>query len=87
MELTEVMLIMLVALFSFLAFWKPDSILFMMLAAASITLGFSIPDIVSPNSSTTGVDIAVSIGLIMYALLCSSWAFKLMFWKEPERDV
>ena len=82
MELTGIMLIMVVALFSFLAFWKPNSILFMMLAAGSMMLGFSIPDVITPDTSTTGLDMAIALGLIIYALLCSAWSFRLMFWRE-----
>jgi hypothetical protein len=86
MNLTGLVLILLVALFSVLAFWKPNAILFMMLSVASITVSFFIPDLISPDSSTTGIDIAVFIGLIIYSFLCVSWAFKLMFWKEEPKE-
>jgi hypothetical protein len=82
MELTGIMLVMVVALFSFLAFWKPNSILFMMLYGSSMMLGFSIPDVISPEASTTGLDMAVALALVIYALLCAAWAFKLMFWRD-----
>jgi hypothetical protein len=86
MELTGIIFIIVIALFSFLGFWKPNTILFMMLSAGSMMLGLSMPDIISPASSTTGMDIAVSLGLIFYSFLCSAWAFKLMFWKQEENQ-
>lgn len=82
MELTGLMALVCLALLSVLAFWRPNAVLFMVLAAAGISLGLAAPDVMSSEATTTPLDLTITISLIGYGLMCSGWAFKLMFWRE-----
>ena len=62
---------------SFLAFWKYHVVLFMLLAAASIILGFCWYD-----TFTTNLGLAVSLVLIAYSLASIGFAFACIFRRE-----
>jgi hypothetical protein len=70
--------------FSVLAFWKENHILFMITAGIAIITGLNAPDILSGISATSSLGVTVGLMLILYALCCAGWAFKLMFWKGEE---
>ncbi len=92
MTLTGIMAILIVALFSVLAFWRPNAILFMMLAAVSLMTGFAMPDLMidlpvpmglaASWSSTTELDITLAMSFIIYGFLCAGLAFRTMLWRE-----
>jgi hypothetical protein len=71
-------------MFCVLGYWKQNAIIFMILACISLPLGFSAPDVLSSETVTTGADIAFGMILIIFAFLCSAWAFRLMLWREVE---
>lgn len=75
---TEFIIIGLLALFSWLALKTNNAFLFMILYAVCIPLGLYIPDIVSSNASTTGVDLIFGLAVCMYGLLCAGWSLRLM---------
>ena len=54
----------------------------MILAGLSISLGLSAPDILSSKATTSALDIALGLALIIYAILCAAWAFRLMLWRD-----
>ena len=60
--------------FSFLAFWKPNPVLFMLLAGASIIFG-----LFWFNVYTSYVGLAAALLLIIYSFVCCGYAFKSMF--------
>lgn len=80
--MTDLYTFLILIVFSFLAFWKPNAILFMILFALSMMLGLASPDMVSSETTTTGTDMAVALALIIYGLLCAGWSFRLLFWRE-----
>jgi hypothetical protein len=64
--------------FSILAFWKENYILFMITASISFMVGYYTPNIISGSYETTSTSIAVGMALMVYGILCSAWAFALM---------
>lgn len=70
-----------VALFSFLAFWKSNALLFMLLAGASLMVGFQWYDVY-----TTPVGLTISLILIAYSLVCLGFAFRCIFWRENKDE-
>lgn len=74
MEITELIPLIL---FSFLAFWKRDVILFMITGALALFYGFYWFDAYMTNLAMT-----VSLVLFAYAFLCEGFALALIFWHE-----
>jgi hypothetical protein len=64
--------------FSVLAFWKENYILFMITASISFMVGYYTPNIISGAYETTSTAIAIGMALMIYGFLCSGWAFALM---------
>ena len=63
--------------FSGMGFWRPNPVLFMLAAAASITTGLYWFDVY-----TTDIGLSIGLALIAYGLLCVGLAFKCIFWRE-----
>lgn len=68
-------------LFSFLVFWKPNAVLFMILAGVSIILGLTWYDLYVTNMGLT-----MGLMLIAYAIFCIGMAFRLLFWRQDIED-
>jgi hypothetical protein len=66
-------------LFSFLAYWKNHALLFLITAAVSLFVGFKWYDV---YVNDTGL--AISIGLIAYALVNVGMAIKAMIGRQVE---
>lgn len=79
---TALYLILFLALFSVLAFWKQNALLFMILFAITFPLGLAVPDLISSEATTTPMDISAGVGIIVYGLLCAAWSFRLLFWRD-----
>ena len=75
MELWLTLLVL--GLFSVLAFWKINIILFMLSGVVALFLGFYWFD-----TYVTNLSLAVSLAIIAYAFLCIGMAFRLIFWHE-----
>ena len=69
------------AIFSALAFWKPNPLLFMMAAGTSLMLGLDWYDVY-----TTNIGLTISLMLMAYALVCLGYAFRCIFWRDRLRD-
>ena len=66
---------------SVLAFWRPNPILFMVMAGISIALGFNWYDVYLTNLGLT-----VGLMLIAFSLYCIGMAFRMLFWdRTPEK--
>lgn len=70
----------LVAL-SFLAFWRPNAPLFMILAGMALMIGLN-----WYNIYTDGMGMAISLALIGYCFLCIGYTFKVIFWQSGEEQ-
>jgi len=70
-----------VAFFSFLGFWRPNPLPFMLAAGASMILGLYWYDVY-----TTNLGLSVSLMLIMYSLVCIGYAFRCIFFRDRLRD-
>jgi uncharacterized membrane protein len=81
-NLTGITVILLLAMFCVLGFWKQNVIIFMILTCISLPLGLSAPDILSSDAVTTPADIGFAMMMIMFAFLCSVWAMRLLFWRD-----
>jgi hypothetical protein len=70
-----------VALFSGLAFWKPNGLLFMLIAGGSLMLGLTWYD-------TYSTDLGLSVGMVMigYALACLGFGLKCLLWRPSEDE-
>ena len=66
-----------IALFSIIAFWKPNAVLFMITGGISLFMGLSWFD-------TCPSDLGLAIGLciVAYSVYCIGMAFRMLFWKE-----
>lgn len=69
--------------FSGFAFWKPNPVLFMYAAGASIVTGLYLPD--SLVNYAPGLGITIGLMFIGYSFLCIAYAYRMLFWNE-ERD-
>lgn len=67
--------------FSFLSFWKPNAVLFMITAGISLFVGFYWR-VYNP----TPLGLAISLCIIAYAFYCLGLAFRMIFWREPEEE-
>lgn len=70
-------MILPLALFSVLAFWKSNAIIFMLAGGTSIMVGLYWFDIY-----TTDLGLAISLMFIAYSLVCLGLAFRCIFWRE-----
>jgi len=77
----QVMPFLPLALFSLLAFWKENALLFMLSAGASMMVGLYWYD-----AYTNPLGLSLSLTLIAYSLVCLGLALKLLFWKEKSND-
>ena len=71
--------VVLLALFSGLAFWRPYAPLFMILAGMAMMFGLRVYDLY-----TTVTGMAFSLVLISYSFLCIGYTFKVIFWQPGE---
>lgn len=78
--LTLALLISILALFSGLAFWKPNAVMFMVTGAMSMMSGLNAPDMISSTTSTSSTDITLALSLVAYSFFCLAMAFRVMFW-------
>jgi len=86
LEIVGLISIGILMAFSFLAFWKMNSILFIILGAIAMMVGLQSPDIISGLSETTPTGLTIGLMVIVYAFLCIGIAFRLLFWKEPDSE-
>lgn len=70
-----------VMLFSLLAFWKYNALLFMLTAGASIMVGLQWFDVY-----TTSTGLAISLMLIAYSFVCIGFAFACIFLKQEKEE-
>ena len=68
-----------VLLFSLLAFWKYNALLFMLTAGASMMVGLQWFDVY-----TTDTGLSISLMLIAYSLVCAGFAFACIFLKQDK---
>lgn len=66
-----------VVVFSLLAFWKSNVLIFMVAAGASLMTGLGWFDVY-----TTDTGLAISLMFIAYSLICIGLAFRYLFWRE-----
>jgi len=66
---------------SWLAFWKPNDVLFMILAGVSIVFGFYWYDTFSTN-----LGLAMGLMLFAYALFCVGMALRVLFWRSRNEE-
>ena len=79
-----ILLFLPVIIFSVLAFWKENPILFMFTAPVSLVTAFESPNMMSGVYTTSPLGITVGLILFVYALFCLGMALKLMFWRGEE---
>jgi len=72
---------MVIALFSVLAFWKLNALLFMLAAGISLMVGLQWYDVY-----TTPAGLTISLMILAYSLVCLGFAFKCIFWKPYEGE-
>lgn len=65
-----------VLFFSIMAFWKPNTVLFMITAGASMMTGLYWFDVY-----TTDIGLSIALALIAYSFISCGFAFKLIFWR------
>jgi ABC-type uncharacterized transport system permease subunit len=82
MTLTGIAVLMLIGLFSFLTFWKPHPVLFLLLFAVCMVAGLLMPDTISDNTATTEIDITFGLFLVGYGLLCAGAGLKSLIWRN-----
>lgn len=70
----------LLAVFSALAFWRPNPVLFMITAGIAMILGLNAPDLMTSSAATTSSDVTIALSLMTYSFLCIAYAFKTIFW-------
>lgn len=68
--------VVLLALFSVLAFWRPYAPLFMIIAGMAMMFGLRLYDLY-----TTETGMAFSLCLISYSFLCIGYTFRVIFWQ------
>jgi len=74
---TAVEILTPVAFFSVLAFWRPNTVLFMLAGAVSLFTGLYWYD-----TFNTPLGMTVALCLVAYCLLCFGYAFRNIFWKS-----
>lgn len=65
------------AFFSFLGFWRPDSLPFMLAAGVSLIMGLYWFDIF-----TTNLGLTVGLMFIAYSFVCVGYAFRCIFFRD-----
>lgn len=70
-------LITILAVFSFIAFWKESVVVFMLAGGASMAIGLYWFD-----SYVSNIGLAIALMLICYSLACFGFAFKCMFTRK-----
>jgi hypothetical protein len=73
-------------IFSILAFWKENHILFIITFGIAFITGMNAPNIISGEHETTALGVSLGALLIGYALFCAAMAFRLMFWRGSESE-
>ena len=69
------------ALFSILAFWRFNALMFILVGGVSIFLGLYWYDAFDNN-----LGLAIGILLVAYALVCLGFAFRCIFWRDRLRE-
>jgi len=72
---------LVVVFFSVLGFWRPNPVLFMLAAGASLIVGLYWFD-----TFTTNMGLAVGILLVSFALVCVGFAYRCIFWRDRLRE-
>jgi len=67
----------LVAIVTFLAFWRANAVLFMIAAGVSVVLGLTWYDTYGTN-----IGLTCSLMLIAYTFYCLGMAFRMLFWRD-----
>ena len=67
---------------SALAWWRFNSIAFMLAGGLAIMTGLYAPDVISSASYTSPFDITIALTMICYGLCCWGFAFACMFWDK-----
>ena len=68
-------------IFSGLAFWKPNSVLFMINAGIALMLGLS-----SYDFFTDKLGLTIGLMLVVYAFFCIAMAFRMSFWEDERNE-
>lgn len=84
--ITTFLSILVIALFSGLAFWKYSPPVFMVTAGLSMLLGLGLPDLITSQATTTTMDLTLGLAFIGYSLFCIGSAFRCMFWRGEVAD-
>ena len=77
---------LVVAVFSALAYWKRTPPVFMLTAGVSMLVGLTLPDTISSAASTTIMDKTLGLAFIGYALFCIGAAYKCIYWHEDNEE-
>lgn len=64
-------------LFSSMAFWKYNALLFMLAAGTSLMVGLHWYDVY-----TTSAGLTIGLMLISYSFVCVAFAFRCLFWRS-----
>ncbi len=77
--------LLVLALFSILAFWKENHVLFMVTAGAFMMVGLYAPDFIRGDEQTTNLGISMGLLLMIGSLVCIAMAFRLL-WRQRRQD-
>lgn len=67
--------LILLAVFSVLAFWKQLAIIYMLLAGMSLMIGLEWYDVYAGE-----LGMAISLVLMAYSLMCVGYAYRFILW-------
>lgn len=67
-------------LFSGLAFWKLNAVLFMLTAGIALMVGFKWYDVYTDETGLT-----ISLSIVAYSLVCIAFAFRCLFWRNFDK--
>lgn len=77
MSIKIIAIILPLTIFSGIAFWKPNPILFILTGAIAIFTGLEYY-----NITPTNFGLAIGLSFVVYALYSWALAFRMMFYKE-----
>jgi len=84
LDMTPFILLLPLMFLAVLAYWKPNPILFLIIAGVAIFSGFEWFNTLSGDYREYAM--AVSVGFIAFAILNFGFAIKLLVWKEAEGE-
>ena len=76
--MTGITMILVLALASALAFWRPNAVLFMITAGIAVMTGLYAPDLIS-GVTMTPIGLSIGLLIIAYAFLCLAFAYITLF--------